>query len=89
MIRIEGVGELKRRRTSAIDRVDEFDWLGIARDLDQQGNVVVEQLLFPEECRAIAGFYSNDDVFRSRVVMERHGFGRGNTNTSGIRSRIF
>src|SRR4029077_10054620 len=38
---------------------------------------VMEQLLFPEECRAIAGLYPNDDIFRSRVVMERHGFGRG------------
>jgi len=77
VIRIEGVSELKRRRTSAIDRFDGFDWLGIARDLDQQGNAVVEQLLSPEECRAIAGLYSNDNVFRSHVVMERHGFGRG------------
>ena len=77
MIRIEGVGELNRRRKSAIERVDGFDWLRIARDLDQQGNAVVEQLLSPDECRAIAGLYSKDDVFRSRVVMERHGFGRG------------
>jgi hypothetical protein len=77
MISIEGVAELSRRRKSAIERVDGFDWLGIARDLDQQGNAVVEQLLSPEECRAIAGLYSNDDIFRSRVVMERHGFGRG------------
>jgi hypothetical protein len=38
---------------------------------------MMEQLLSPEECRAIAGLYSNDDIFRSRVVMERHGFGRG------------
>jgi hypothetical protein len=77
MIRIEGVGELDRRRKPAIDRVDGFDWLRIARDLDEQGSAVVEQLLSPDECRGIAGLYSNDDVFRSRVVMERHGFGRG------------
>lgn len=77
MIRIEGVGESKHRRKSAIDRVDGFDWQRIVRDLDHQGNAVVEQILSPEECRAIAGLYSNDDVFRSRVVMERHGFGRG------------
>jgi hypothetical protein len=77
MISIEGVAELNRRRQSAIERVDGFDWLRIARDLDQQGNAVVEQLLSPEECRAIAGLYSADDVFRSRVVMERHGYGRG------------
>jgi hypothetical protein len=77
MINIEGVAELKRRQKSPIGRVDGLDWQGIARDLDQQGNAVVKQLLSPEECRAIAGLYSNEDVFRSRVVMERHGFGRG------------
>ena len=77
MIRIEGIGELQRRVKPAVERVDAFDWQGIGRDLDRQGNAVMEQLLFPEECRAIAGLYPNDDIFRSRVVMERHGFGRG------------
>jgi hypothetical protein len=77
MIRIEGVGELKRRRKAAIERVDEFDWQGITGDLNQHGNAVIEQLLSGKECRSIAALYSNDDVFRSRVVMERHGFGRG------------
>ena len=68
---------MKQRKKSAIYRVDGFDWQRIARDLDQQGNAVLEQLLCPEECRSIADLYSNDDVFRSRVVMARHGFGRG------------
>jgi hypothetical protein len=77
MIRIEGIGELQRRVKPAVERVDAFDWLGIGRDLDRQGNAIVEQLLSPEECRAIAGLYPKDDIFRSRVVMERHGFGRG------------
>ena len=76
MIRVEGIGEIHRLK-SAVERVDGFDWQSIERDLDQQGNAVVEQLLSPEECRAIAGLYSNDEVFRSRIVMERHGFGRG------------
>ena len=77
MIRIEGIGELQRRVKPAVEHVDAFDWLGIGRDLDRQGNAIVEQLLSPEECRAIAGLYPKDDIFRSRVVMERHGFGRG------------
>ena len=77
MIRIEGIGELKVRLNPAVERIDEFDWQRIARDLDQQGNAVMEQLLSAEECRTIAALYSNDEVFRSRVVMERHGFGRG------------
>jgi len=77
MIRIEGIGELQRRVKPAVERVDAFDWQGIGRDLDQQGNAMMEQLLSPEECRGIAGLYPNDDIFRSRVVMGRHGFGRG------------
>jgi hypothetical protein len=77
MIRIEGICELRRRLQPAVERVDGFDWQRIGKDLDQQGNAMMEQLLSPEECRAIAGLYLNDDVFRSRVVMERHGFGHG------------
>ena len=34
-------------------------------------------VLSPQECRALAGLYPEDDLFRSRVVMGRHGFGRG------------
>jgi hypothetical protein len=77
MIRIEGIAELQRRVKPAVERIDTFDWQGIVTELDQQGNAVMEQLLSPEECRAIAGLYPNDDIFRSRVVMGRHGFGRG------------
>jgi hypothetical protein len=77
MIRIEGIGELHRRLKPAAERVDGLDWQRIARDLDQQGNAVMDRLLSAEECRAIARLYPNDNGFRSRVVMERHGFGRG------------
>ena len=77
MIRIEGIGELRRHLKPTVERVDGFDWQRIGRDLNQQGNAMLEQLLSPEECRAIARLYPNDDVFRSRVVMERRGFGRG------------
>jgi hypothetical protein len=37
----------------------------------------MEGVLSPAECRAIADLYAVEDVFRSRVVMARHGFGRG------------
>ena len=77
MIRIEGIAGLQRSLKPAVKRIETFDWQGIAMELDQQGSAVMERLLSPEECRAIAGLYPNDDVFRSRVVMGRHGFGRG------------
>jgi hypothetical protein len=38
---------------------------------------MLESLLAPDECRALAALYPRADMFRSRVVMARHGFGRG------------
>ena len=49
----------------------------IAGDLNAQGCAVLEKLLTPDECRQLAALYRSDDGFRSRVVMARHGFGKG------------
>jgi hypothetical protein len=58
-------------------RVDSFDWPQVACDLDAQGCAVLNGLLSSEECRELAALYPHDKHFRSRVVMGRHGFGRG------------
>jgi hypothetical protein len=58
-------------------RVNSVDWERVSAELDAQGSATIKHLLSPDECRALAGLYPNDDVFRSRVVMARHGFGRG------------
>jgi uncharacterized protein len=58
-------------------RVGEVDWEAAVRDLDARGCAVLEQLLRPDECKALAQLYDKEGVFRSRVVMARHGFGRG------------
>jgi hypothetical protein len=58
-------------------RVDALDWPRVADDLDEQGCAVLEALLTPGECRALASLYEDDERFRSRVVMGRHGFGQG------------
>jgi hypothetical protein len=49
----------------------------VSRDLDDYGCAVLERLLPPTECRALAELYPDESRFRSRVVMARHGFGRG------------
>jgi hypothetical protein len=59
------------------ERIESFDWDGIGRDLDAAGNAVLERVLLPEECSELASLYERDDLFRSRIVMARHGFGRG------------
>jgi hypothetical protein len=58
-------------------RVDTIDWARAASDLDAQGCAVLQGLLAPDECRALAALYPDDTHFRSRIVMSRHGFGRG------------
>jgi len=53
------------------------DWSRIAVELDEQGWALLPGLLAPAACAATAMLYDWDDGFRSRVVMARHGFGRG------------
>jgi uncharacterized protein len=59
------------------ERGGTYDWAGVSRDLDAAGNAMLEGLLSPEECRDLAALYPADGIFRSRVVMAQHGFGRG------------
>lgn len=62
---------------SAMLRIAALDWQHVATDLDTHGYAVVNGLLAPPECVALAQTYSEDAPFRSRIVMARHGFGRG------------
>ena len=54
-----------------------LDWTRIAAELDARGWALTGPVLTPETCARIAGLYPEDAPFRSRVVMARHGFGRG------------
>jgi hypothetical protein len=53
------------------------DWSRLTESLDSSGVVRIRNLLPEETCRELAGLYAQDSLFRSRVVMSRHGFGRG------------
>jgi uncharacterized protein len=56
---------------------DAFDWQQISHSLDSEGWAVIGGLLTQAECRATTSLYDGEDGFRSKVVMARHGFGRG------------
>ena len=71
------LGEIVRPSPDIAARVDAIDWAQATADLDAQGCTVLKDLLSPEECRELAALYPDDKKFRSRVVMGRHGFGRG------------
>ncbi|WP_437997378.1 2OG-Fe(II) oxygenase [Sorangium sp. So ce185] len=59
------------------ERVASVDWARVSQDLDAHGCAVIEGLLTGAECGDLAALYARDELFRSRVVMARHGFGRG------------
>jgi len=53
------------------------DWQRIAAELDEQGWAILPGLMDDAACDAAAALYDRDEIFRSRVVMARHGFGKG------------
>jgi hypothetical protein len=58
-------------------RIESYAWQDILRDLDAAGSAVLPKLLDADQCTSLAALYENRALFRSRVVMARHGFGRG------------
>src|SRR5262245_45020147 len=58
-------------------RAKALDWTAISEALDAHGCATIGPVLAAEECAELAQSYASDALFRSRVVMARHGFGRG------------
>ncbi|HEV2000420.1 MAG TPA: 2OG-Fe(II) oxygenase, partial [Xanthobacteraceae bacterium] len=59
------------------ERVAGLDWARIAAELAERGCATTGPVLTRTECEDLAAGYDTDASFRSRVVMARHGFGRG------------
>ena len=74
---ISAQGEGRHVKSDIAARVGALDWPQANNDLDTQGSAVLKGLLTADECRALAALYPQDGVFRSRIVVSRHGFGRG------------
>jgi len=57
--------------------VQALDWPALSASLDGDGYAVLPPLLSRDECASLRAAYEDGTRFRSRVVMARHGFGRG------------
>jgi hypothetical protein len=67
MAKLENITEL----------IEKLDWKQAQQDLDAQGNALLERVLSRQQCESLAALYTNEAMFRSHILMERHGFGRG------------
>lgn len=52
-------------------------WQAAATSLDRYGNAILPALLTPAQCEALIALYTDEQRFRSTIVMARHNFGRG------------
>jgi uncharacterized protein len=59
------------------DLFESLDWEAVVTELDTHGNAVIGPIVAPQECEALIALYDTDGIFRSRTVMARHGYGRG------------
>jgi uncharacterized protein len=59
------------------DKITNFDWPNIQISLSERGYATTGPLLTQTECSELAAGYNNATQFRSRIIMSKHGFGRG------------
>jgi len=64
-------------RAVAADRLSAADWPRLTAELDERGVATLPGLFDRATCRAVAAAYDDAEMFRSRVIMAKHGFGRG------------
>lgn len=63
--------------SSLVRRIEAIDWFNVEQELNGYGCAMLHELLTPSECDALSALYPREELYRSRVVMARHGFGRG------------
>jgi len=60
-----------------VARLARYTWPEVEVALNERGWAALPGLLTETECRAMRALYAEPERFRSRVIMERHGYGLG------------
>jgi uncharacterized protein len=77
MIKTKAAHSSTAAANDALNHVASLEWATIASELDSYGCAVIGPLFTPAQCEALTAWYDTESLFRSRVVMARHGYGRG------------
>jgi hypothetical protein len=59
------------------ERIEGLAWPDLTAALDERGFAEAGPLLAGAECAELVALYDRPELFRSKVVMARHGYGRG------------
>jgi hypothetical protein len=74
---MQRLDSLSPSTVASLQRLQQLDCSALAEQLDAQGYARLPGLLDVEACAQLIALYATPDHFRSRVVMARHGYGRG------------
>jgi hypothetical protein len=74
---MDGVVRTRSTDRAIAERVRTIAWEQVLKELDALGSAKITRILSEDECQALSSLYQQDNRFRSTVVMQRHGFGRG------------
>lgn len=59
------------------DRINNLDWAGLRRTLDENGYVVTPKVLTAADCHELITLFDEDQHLRATIDMRRHRFGSG------------
>ncbi|MBS1999653.1 MAG: 2OG-Fe(II) oxygenase [Cyanobacteria bacterium SZAS LIN-2] len=60
-----------------VETIQQLNGQSMAAGLNERGYTVINSLLDDDQCRSLIGIYDEDSRFRKRVVMQSHGYGKG------------
>ncbi|NPC58503.1 2OG-Fe(II) oxygenase [Caenimonas soli] len=69
--------QAKARSRVVTERIEALDWAELSRIVNEEGWAILPGILTPSGADSIAAMFSEEERFRNRIIMERHGFGRG------------
>lgn len=65
------------KKAATLPRKARLDWHKIGAQLDGQGYAVVGPLLSARQCAELRRGFSQESLHRKHIIMEQHGYGRG------------
>ncbi|WP_431686683.1 2OG-Fe(II) oxygenase [Hahella sp. NBU794] len=72
-----GAAVMQTPATSLSTRLSGYDWEQAGHELTTRGATILGGLLSKQECAALISLYDEAELYRSKVIMARHGFGLG------------
>ncbi|MEK1887622.1 MAG: 2OG-Fe(II) oxygenase [Phyllobacterium sp.] len=63
--------------TDSITPLSTTQWCEIGTNLDDVGHAILKGVLSRRDCERLGASYGDESQFRKRIVMAKHGFGRG------------